>query len=495
MPEKLLETIRNLGRPRIVVVGDFMLDCYVYGDALRISPEAPVPVLKVTQTEYSCGGAGSVAVDLAALGSRAFCIGLVGDDRNGEILREKLRLAGVELGGLLTVEDRPTTSKQRVVGLAQHRHRQQLMRIDEESSQPITQQQRATLLETYRRELASAKLVCLQDYNKGLLSAGLCREMIGLARKAEKKVLVDPCLSSDYSKYRGATLITPNRREAAAAVGGVLENEQDCARAAERLYDGLGLEAVVITLDREGAYLQTASEHAMVPTRPRSVYDVTGAGDMVLAMLAVALAAGDDYVTAVRLANIAGGIEVEKFGAAAVSVEEIANEIVHEHRQANCKVRSVDSLAGQLERCRNDKQTVVFTNGCFDVLHRGHIEFLRFCKGQGDLLVVGLNSDGSVKMIKGQGRPINNASDRAAVLAGLESVDYVTFFEQPDPLELIKKLRPDVLVKGQDWAERGVVGREFVQSYGGRVVLAPLVEGKSSTATINKIRFHKEAAE
>jgi D-beta-D-heptose 7-phosphate kinase/D-beta-D-heptose 1-phosphate adenosyltransferase len=252
------------------------------------------------------------------------------------------------------------------------------------------------------------------------------------------------------------------------------------------------LGAVVITLDKEGAYLETKNEGQIVPTRPRSVYDVSGAGDVVLATLAVALAAGCDYETSVQLSNITGGIEVEKFGTATVTVEEIINELVTQNRDKIGKVHPVESLLEELEWHRKQKQTIVFTNGCFDVIHRGHIEFLKFCKSQGDKVVLGLNSDSSVKVIKGPQRPINNQDDRAAVLAAFETVDYITFFDEPDPLNLIEKIKPDVLVKGQDWAGKGVIGREFVESYGGKVVLAPLVDGKSTTAIIKEIRVRKE---
>ena len=250
----------------------------------------------------------------------------------------------------------------------------------------------------------------------------------------------------------------------------------------------MNLEAAVITLDKEGAFLKAKGISEIVPTRPRNVYDVTGAGDMVLATLAVTLAAGCDYKTAVEISNIAGGIEVEKFGVATVTIEEIVNEIISENRGKGGKIRPVESLVTELDWHRRQKEKIVFTNGCFDVLHRGHIEFLKFCKSHGDIVVVGLNSDSSVKKIKGPGRPINNQHDRAAVLAALETVDYVTIFDEPNPLNLIKKVKPDVLVKGQDWAEKGVIGREFVESIGGKVVLAPLVEGKSSTKIIEKMK-------
>ncbi len=488
MYENLLQTVTNLGSPKVLVVGDFMLDVYIYGDAMRISPEAPVPVLKVTKNEYRCGGAGSVAADIAALGGTPCCLGVIGDDQNSEILKKKLNEIGADITGLIKAANHPTISKQRLIGLAQHLHRQQLIRMDYEPTEPLSDELNEAVLQTYKDKLAQADIVCLQDYDKGLLSPALCQEMIQLAGQADKKVLVDPSLTSDYSKYIGATVITPNRKETSAAVGFEITNAETAAKAAEELVHKLKLQAVVITLDKEGAYLRTEDTSQIIPTRGRSVYDVTGAGDMVLATLAITLAAGCDYETAVQLSNITGGIEVEKFGTATVTIEEIANEIVSQKRGTSGKVRSIEVLLDELTWHRKGKKTIVFTNGCFDVIHRGHIEYLEFCKSQGDVVVVGLNSDSSVKIIKGPARPINNQHDRAIVLAALEMVDYITLFDEPDPLNLIKKVKPDVLVKGEDWAEKGVVGREFVESLGGKVVLAPLVEGKSSTETIEKMK-------
>jgi D-beta-D-heptose 7-phosphate kinase/D-beta-D-heptose 1-phosphate adenosyltransferase len=404
------------------------------------------------------------------------------------MLKNKLTETGADVTCLLTAPDRPTITKQRLVGLAQHRHPQQLMRMDQESTEPLSEQLSEAILEAYKDNLKQADIVCLQDYNKGLLSSPLCKQMIRSSTQAGKKVLVDPSFISDYSKYSGATLISPNRKETSKVVGFEVESSEDAARAAQELAEKLKLEAVVITLDKEGAYLRVEKKGEIIPTRPRSVYDVSGAGDIVLATLATALAAGCDYEAAVQLSNIAGGIEVEKFGAVPVTIEEIINEIVSENRGKSGKIRSVDSLVHERDWHRRQKQTVVFTNGCFDVMHRGHIEFLRFCKSQGDVLIVGLNSDNSVRTIKGPGRPINNQHDRSAVLAALETVDYITVFDEADPLNLIKRIKPEILVKGQDWADKGVVGREFVESCGGKIVLAPLVEGKSSSATIEKIK-------
>jgi D-beta-D-heptose 7-phosphate kinase/D-beta-D-heptose 1-phosphate adenosyltransferase len=488
MYENLLNTLTNLGSPKILVVGDFMLDVYIYGDAVKISPEAPVPVLKITNTEYRGGGAGSVAANIAALGAKAYCLGIMGDDRDSEILREKLIETGINIDGLFNVENRPTISKQRLIGLAQHLHRQQLIRMDTECTDSLSDKLNEQILSTYKDKLPQADIVCLQDYNKGLLSDSICRQMIKLANQTNKKILVDPCLTSDYSKYTGATAITPNRKESSTVVGFEIADKDSAAKAADYLLQELQLEAVIITLDKEGAYLKTNSESLLIPTRPRTVYDVTGAGDMVLAMLATALASSSDYESAVQLSNIAGGIEVGKFGTATVFIEEIIEEIAALNRSTSSKICDVDSLLNKISQHRKENKTIVFTNGCFDVLHRGHIEYLQFCRQQGDIVIVGLNSDSSVKTIKGPERPINNQHDRARVLAALETVDYITIFNEPDPINLLKKVRPDVLVKGEDWAVKGVVGREYVESYGGKVTLAPLVKGKSSTATINVMK-------
>jgi len=488
MYNQLLKTIGNLGAPKVLVVGDFMLDVYVYGDAVRISPEAPVPVLNVTATEHRCGGAASVAADLAALGAAPVCIGAVGDDADGQILVEALTNQGVDVSTLHRLPDRPTVTKQRLIGLAQHRHKQQLMRIDREVTEPLSIETGEQMLRLYRELLPGADIVCLQDYNKGLLTDLVCQQMIRLANEAGKRILVDPTPSSDYVKYSGATVLTPNRHEASGAVCYEIRTASDAARAAEHLLKDLMLEAVVLTLDKEGAYLATRETSELLPIKPRSVYDVTGAGDVVLATLAVSLAADSDYLTAVHLANIAGGIEVEKFGAATVTRSEMVHEIAKLYGRRNAKVRSLDALLDELTWRRDRGQTIVFTNGCFDVIHRGHIEYLESCRAQGDIVVVGLNSDDSVRTLKGPGRPVNNQQDRADVLSSLEAVDFITVFDDPSVLELVKKIRPDVLVKGGDYGKEGVVGWEFVESYGGRVVVAPLVKGKSSTATIEKIK-------
>lgn len=486
MCEKLLKTVTNLGSSNILLVGDFMLDSYVYGDAFRISPEAPVPVLKVVGREYNCGGAASVAANIAAMEAVPICIGIVGDDANGQALCETLKSAGADITALLKIHGRPTTYKERLVGLAQHRHRQQLMRIDQECTDLLNREQKITILKAYKDRLSSADVVCLQDYNKGLLSEDVCAELIDLAKKEGKKILVDPAAISDYSKYTGATIITPNRTEAAAVVGFDIDIEADAARAAQILVKKLKLEAVLITLDKEGIYLKAGATDKLIPTIARMVYDVTGAGDMILASMAFFLAAGCDYKTATEISNIAGGIEVGKFGCTTVTISEIANEIVSRQLSKADKIQTIESLILKLDCYRSRGKTIVFTNGCFDVLHRGHIEYLRFCKEQGDIFVLGLNSDNSVRQLKGTSHPINTQHDRAAVLASLESIDYIVIFDDQSSLDTIVAIKPDVLIKGRVWEDKVVIGQEFVEARGGKLIFAPLFEGKSLTAVVKK---------
>jgi D-beta-D-heptose 7-phosphate kinase/D-beta-D-heptose 1-phosphate adenosyltransferase len=488
MYDKLLKTVTSLGTPRILIAGDFMLDSYIYGDALRISPEAPVPILKVRNTDQSCGGAASVSVDIADLGAKPLCLGVIGNDENGKTLINLLNKKNADTAGLITTKNRPTTCKQRLIGLAQHRHQQQLFRLDHEVTTPFDDHLNNQILETYEKLIKNVDIVCFGDYNKGFFSPHIASKMINIAKKYNKAVLVDPSPSTDYSRYSGATLITPNRQETSIAANTEINSEHDAAAAAAKLRKDLNLDAVIVTLDKQGAFLDSEQTSELVPTRPRNVYDVTGAGDMVLATLGVALAAGCDLLTSVQLANITGGLEVEKFGVASVTIEEIVNEIITQNRRITGKIKTTDVLLAELKWHKNSNRSIVFTNGCFDVLHRGHIQYLKFCKTQGDIVVLGLNSDKSVRQIKGPERPINNQRDRAEVLSALESIDYVVIFDEPDPLELIKKVAPDILIKGKDWKNKGVVGQEFVEANGGKVVLADLVKGKSSTSTIEKIK-------
>lgn len=493
MPSELIAIVERFAKARVLLVGDFMLDQYVFGNAERISPEAPVPVLRIIDRQDRVGGAGSVALNLTALGATATCCGMLGQDANGELVLKLLSEAGVVTNGLLRVEDRPTITKTRLVGLAEHRHRQQILRVDDEIVRPPSADDAERLLAAAKAAIANVDVICLEDYAKGVLMSEFCQQVIAAAREAGKPVLVDPGRLSDWSRYAGATAMTPNRAELEMGVGRAVSDDE-LPEAARGLVQDLKLDALIVTLGRDGALLVRADgSPERFPTRPRAVYDNTGAGDAVLAMTAVALAVGATLEQAVPLANVAGGLEVSKFGCVPIARDEVLEDLRQTQRAGRSKIRPAAELVAELEARRARGETVVFTNGCFDILHPGHIELLEQSKAQGSLLVVGLNSDASVKSQgKGDDRPIRNQDDRARMLAALEAVDYVTFFEEPDPAKIIETIAPDILIKGSDWAGKGVVGREFVESRGGRVVLIDLVAGYSTTGELERIRTAAE---
>jgi len=491
MWQRLYEILQKPADRHILVVGDFMIDRYVYGDAERISPEAPVPVLRVVRQENALGGAGSVVADITALGGTAHAVGVVGQDDDAGVLASMLTHCGADAAGLLRVTGRPTTRKTRLIGLAQHRHRQQLIRIDDESCDPFDDQTIDQLLDLARRMLANCQAVCIEDYNKGVVTARLAQGIIELARKRQTPVLVDPANLSDYSRYKGATVVTPNRAETEKAIGGRRLPNIDAVRtAAPQILAACHGDNVCVTLDAEGAALiGPGGRCEYVSTVKRDVYDVTGAGDEVLAALAVAIASGATLLEAVSLANIAGGLEVEKFGCVPIPRSEVLGEILLQHHKDLGKLRALDQLVPELARRRSRHEKIAFTNGCFDLLHAGHVANFAFCKQHADVLVVGLNSDASVKRLsKGSDRPIVAEKDRATVLAALEDVDYVVFFDEDTPQKLIESVQPDVLLKGQDWQGKAVVGQAFVESTGGKVLLVPLLPGRSTTALIERIR-------
>ena len=490
MPTRLIELVERLPRTsgRVVLVGDLMMDRYLYGNAERLSPEAPVPVLHYQKEELRLGGAGGVAADLAALGAHVDVVGLVGDDEMGRAVRQHLKACGAHPSGLIDAPGRPTCCKVRLVGLAQHRHPQQMMRLDFEDCSPAAGPLEDAIRGRAAALIDGAAMVCLEDYNKGLLSPRLCQDLIAAARDKGVPVLIDPANIPDYRKYAGATCLKLNRTETQKATGLPANHEADWDAAGTWLLDRLGLEAAVITLDKSGAYLATRDgERRWLKTRPRHVYDVTGAGDMVLSMLAVARAAGATWAEAVSLANVAGGLEVEKFGSVPVTPDEIIQELLLEVHEHLGKQRAIEQLLPELQRHRAAGRKIVFTNGCFDLIHLGHVKYFQFAKAQGDLLVVGVNTDSGIRRLKGQKRPIINEHDRTSVLEELESIDYLVRFDEDTPMKLIEAVRPDVLVKGADYAKEQVVGWEFVESYGGRVALAPLVDGRSTSAVIQRI--------
>jgi D-beta-D-heptose 7-phosphate kinase/D-beta-D-heptose 1-phosphate adenosyltransferase len=494
MSAELIELVQRLGQPRMLVVGDVMLDRYVWGDAARISQEAPVILLHADRREERLGGASSVATMLRALGARVSLAGVVGGDPDGGRIRQILNDLGIDHEGVLTDAGRPSTVKERYIGRAQHKHPQQMIRVDYETRAPLAGPLEKDLGQAVTQQARRADIVLVSDYDKGVCTPGVMAVAVAAAKARGLRVLADPIRGYDYRKYHGCSAVTPNRLEAGLATGRSLQAPAEVLEAATHLQEQLDLEAAVVTLDKDGmALAHRDGRRKLLPTRPRQVYDITGAGDMVLSVLAMALAAGADYEPAVALANVAGGLEVERIGVATVTRDEILSDLLHggpgpAYTGGSAKVVPLPALCQEVERRRRLGQKVVFTNGCFDVLHAGHVQYLQAARAQGDVLVVGLNGDGSVRQLKGPGRPVNPLEARAQVLAALQAVDFVTVFDELTPLELIKAVRPEVLAKGADYRKDEVVGAELVESYGGRVYLAQLHAGYSTTRLLERLR-------
>jgi len=498
MLDEASQLLDAAGRPRVCVIGDVMLDVYVWGDVSRISQEGPIPVLRVERREQRIGGAGNLAAMLQALGAQVQLIGLIGADPAGEQARARMADAGLDDAGLVASRQRPTATKTRYLGYVQSAGRamQQIVRVDEEVTDAPSAEESRRVRAAAGHAIDRADVVVLQDMGKGLLDADLITHLVQEARKQGKPLIVDPELTEDYSPYAGATCILPNRFEAQMATGVALRGEEDYRRAAHALLNRLELEGVVIKLDRDGIYFATADgEDRHMTTRARDVADITGAGDMVTAAFVFGRACGADYATAVHLANFAAGLEVGYHGARAISRRRLAEALRAEAEPTARKIKTRDEVKALADELRQAGRRIAFTNGCFDLLHYGHVQLLQYARRQGDVLIVGLNSDASARRLKGPGRPINSEDVRGRILASLADVDYVVLFEEQSVLSLIRDVRPDVLVKGGDYTVEGVVGHEFVRSYGGEVKLAPVAEGVSTTELIEKIARNHEKAD
>jgi D-beta-D-heptose 7-phosphate kinase/D-beta-D-heptose 1-phosphate adenosyltransferase len=477
----LAEAVRQLKRASVLVVGDAMLDRYVYGQVKRISPEAPVPILGVEREVAMPGGAGNVVRNLTALGAAVAFLSVVGDDQAGSDLTGLIGgQPGVE-PWLLVQGGRATTTKTRYIASGQ-----QIMRADHEIARPIHERLADRLVRIAADTVAATSVMVLSDYAKGVLSTDVPARLIAAARAAGRRVVVDP-KGDDYSRYAGADIITPNRPELAQATGLPVETEEEIVAAARALREAHGFGAVLVTRSEDGMTLLDGDTLHHFPAEAPEVHDVSGAGDTVVAVLAAGIAAGLPLPVAARLANIAGGLVVGKVGTAVARESDLLEALTPE-RGTLRKVMRRASAAEQVERWRQRGWRVGFTNGCFDLLHPGHVHLLEQARSWCDRLVVGLNADSSVKRLKGPSRPIQPEAARAAVLASLSTVDLVTIFEEDTPVELIRLLRPDVLVKGADYTVAQVVGGELVQEWGGTVKLAELLPGNSTTATVARIR-------
>jgi D-beta-D-heptose 7-phosphate kinase / D-beta-D-heptose 1-phosphate adenosyltransferase len=466
---------------RILVIGDVMLDRSIWGHVDRISPEAPVPVLRSVRTTSAPGGAANVAMNLVGLGVKAAQAGFWGNDAEMRELSALLSPAGVDFSGMI-VSAHSTISKTRIVS-----RNQQLLRLDVESADPRPAAEQQALLERGLQLVRTADAVILSDYAKGALSPQLCKAVIALARERGIPVLVDP-KDRDFMKYAGATTICPNLQELGLVTGVDSNNLPELLAAGQRLVSQLGIDYMTVTMSEKGIRVLYPDSIFHSPTRAREVFDVTGAGDTVIATLAASLASGLDAETAVSLANMAAGIVVAKTGTAPISRNELVAEFTASTQmKAPDKILDMQHLLVRLAEWRANGNRIVFTNGCFDILHVGHITLLEQCREFGDKVVIGVNSDASVRRLKGPTRPVVGENERARILAALGSTDAVIIFDEPTPLELIRYVRPDVLVKGGDYTTSTIVGADDVVTWGGRVEIVPTVNGASTTNTIRKM--------
>lgn len=490
MTFELIDAMERLGTPRILVIGDLILDRYVWGDAERISQEAPVILLREDRQELRLGGAANVANMLRGLDAEVTLAGVIGTDADGQTVIEELTQAGVDCSCLVADSNRPTTCKVRFMGRAQHRHPHQMLRVDREMRHAIRSDIAQQLLSSILPRLSEFDTILVSDYAKGVCTSELLRPVIDVARSAGIPVVVDPAAGGDYNLYRGATGVTPNRSETQKATGIDVRSIDAAYKAGQKLVECFDLDMAFVTLDRDGIVLarkDQAPQH--LPTRVREVFDVTGAGDMVLAMFGVGMAAGIEASQLCRLANVAGGLEVEQVGVVRISRKEILTDLLHGSRRSAGKVCAIDELARHVSARQKVGQKVVLTNGCFDLLHVGHVSYLQEAAREGDCLIVAINSDDSVrKLNKGPDRPIFDQEYRAQMLAGLEAVDYVVVFNEDTPHEILRHLRPDVLVKGGTYSENEIVGREVVLAYGGRVKPMGMTPGVSTTEIVRRLR-------
>ena len=483
MQQKLLDTVKTFGSQsqHALVIGDIMLDRYLIGNVGRISPEAPVPIVLLNEQNERAGGAANVAVNLALLGIKTQLVGCVGQDDEGARLKKNIALMDIDTEAVFTSNQRPTIAKTRILG-----GHQQMLRLDQESTYPFNDTETAEALKAIESTLAQKpSIVILSDYAKGLLSETVCRQIITSCKQANIPVLVDP-KGQNYQKYKGATALTPNKKETAEACM-VAVDDPSLIKQAEALKNSLNLDFLAVTRGDEGITLLDADAHD-ISASAQKVFDVSGAGDTVIATLASGLIHGLSPLESLQLANIAAGIVVGEVGTVPISKQVLFDTLSQQlGSQQASKIYQLDALLAQVDTWKASQQKIVFTNGCFDLLHAGHVTYLEAAKKRGNKLILGLNTDRSVTALKGPDRPVVNQHDRARVLAALESVDAVILFDEDTPLALIQQIKPDVIAKGSDYTADQVVGGKEVESWGGEIALIDLVEGRSTTNIIQKM--------
>ena len=465
-------------KPNILVIGDLMIDHYLWGSCDRISPEAPVQVVNVKKESSVLGGAGNVINNLVTLGSVVDVISVIGNDSVANELKSLLEKIDVPTSNLVVENNRKTSKKSRLIA-----SQQQVLRYDMESIDDINENSHKQIIQTLEKNIDKYSSIILSDYGKGVLTTNLTKEIIKIANKNSIKVLVDP-KGKDYSKYKGSYTLTPNKKEAMEATNIDIKDENSLIEALKNLKMQCNLEVSLITLSEQGIAIFD-DELTIKPTVAREVYDVTGAGDTVIASIAFALGNNLDIKDAIYFANLAAGVVVGKIGSATTTLDEIYEYEYSLHKSnSTSHIKTFDEIKTLSSKLHNQGKKIVFTNGCFDILHVGHVKYLEVAKSYGDVLILGLNADSSVKKLKGPTRPINTQDDRAYILASLESVDYVVIFEEETPYELIKLIKPHVLVKGGDYEGKEVVGKEIADE----LKLVQFVDGKSTTNTIKRIQ-------
>jgi len=476
------EISRRASQCKILVIGDLIYDEYIWGNIQRISPEAPIPVLEWTGDNYSLGGAANVANNLSQLGAKVYLSGIVGPDEQGIRLKELMKGLKIDTAGVFVDPLRPTTRKTRILA-----HNQQLLRIDKESTQPLPEELEARIQEYLGNIIPEVDGIICSDYMKGVLKEGLLRRIIELATEKDKLILVDP-KGKDFSKYYGVYALTPNLKEAEEASGIKIYSEADLERAAGELFRRVNCQILLITRGKDGLSLfRRDAPMVKISTEAREVYDVTGAGDTVISLFGLVLFLGFKETVAARLANIGAGIVVGKLGTAPITPQDMDHYLDHRSIYQDRKIIPLPELLSIVNAARAQGKTIVFTNGCFDLLHVGHIQYLQQAKSLGDILIVGLNDDHSVRALKGPLRPLIKQEERARILAALGCIDYVIIFSELTPENLIRHIKPDILVKGGDYTPETVVGREIVESYGGRTEIIPYIGGHSTSGLIEKI--------